>query len=60
MDFDKVKEMWLEFSNIPIDENECIESDFYHWTMGTNRYEIWHWFDEQCPRNLHDDLYSMY
>jgi phage terminase large subunit-like protein len=26
------------------------------WEKGTNRFDIWHWFDENCPNNLHDDL----
>ncbi|MDR1459501.1 MAG: hypothetical protein LBI60_04740 [Bacteroidales bacterium] len=54
--FDRLKEMWMEFGDIPIDDDECIESDFYHWPVGTDRYEIWHWFDDRCPNNLHDDL----
>lgn len=56
IEFNKLLEMWDELSDIPIDEEECIEESFYNWDIGTNRYEIWHWFDEQCPNNLHDDL----
>lgn len=52
----KLQEMWDEFGDIPIDNDECIEQDFYHWLKGSDRYEIWHWFDERCPNNLHDDL----
>lgn len=56
IDFEKIREMWDEFEDIPIDKEECIEKDFYHWEAGTERFEIWHWFDERCPNNLHDDL----
>nr|DAN25940.1 MAG TPA: hypothetical protein [Caudoviricetes sp.] len=56
IDFEKIQEMWEEFEDIPIDEDECIEVQFYNWEVGTNRYDIWHWFDEYCPNNLHDDL----
>lgn len=28
-------------------ETECIEEDFLHFPAGTNRMDIWHWFDEQ-------------
>ncbi len=55
-DFEKIREMWGEFEDVPIDKDECIEEDFYHWKAGTERFEIWHWFDERCPNNLHDDL----
>lgn len=53
---DKLREMWEEFGDIPIDSSKCIDQDFYFWPKGTDRYEIWHWFDEHCPNNLHDDL----
>lgn len=23
---------------------------------GTSKFDVWHWFDERCPNNLHDDL----
>lgn len=52
----KLKDLWEEFGNIPMDENECIESNFCIWGVGTDRFEIWHWFDERCPNNLHDDI----
>ena len=51
-----LKSLWDEFSDTPIDDDECIDTDFYDWPKGTDRYEIWHWFDENCPNNLHDDL----
>lgn len=56
LSFEKLKNMWSELGDICINENDCIEEDFYWWKSGTDRYEIWHWFDEQCPTNLHDDL----
>jgi hypothetical protein len=56
MDFNEIRKMWLEFGDIPIDENECIDAAFYQWPKGTDRYDIWRWFDKQCPNNLHDDL----
>lgn len=56
LEIEQLRKMWEEFGDIPIDNDECIESDFYHWPKGTDRYEIWHWFDERCPNNLHDDL----
>ena len=55
-----LKCLWDEFGDIPIKEDgegeEVIDADFYHWPAGTDRYDIWHWFDEKCPNSLHDDL----
>ncbi|MDR1202697.1 MAG: hypothetical protein LBL58_13875 [Tannerellaceae bacterium] len=60
MDFDELKKMWSELTDIPIkddeDGEEVIDAGFYHWPKGTDRYDIWHWFDKQCPNNLNDDL----
>lgn len=44
--------MWNEFADIPIDDNDEIEQDFYHWEKGTYRFDIWHWFDEKLPNGL--------
>ena len=38
--------MWEKFGDIPVDENGItIEQDFYIWKKGTEKEEIWHWFD---------------
>lgn len=41
--------MWKEFSNIPINIDDEILEDFYHWQKWTHRFDIWHWFDEKLP-----------
>lgn len=38
--------MWEEFGDIPVDKNGItIEQDFYIWKEGTEKEDIWHWFD---------------
>jgi len=41
--------LWADFSNVPVDENDCIEHQFLDFTPGTFREEIWHWFEAQNP-----------
>lgn len=48
--------MWKHFSEIPIDAEDCIETDFLFFEKGTDRNHIWHWFDERCPNGLAVDL----
>ena len=44
---DKVlQEMWNEFGNVPIDDDDDTLCAFYDWEAGTDRMEIWHWFDD--------------
>jgi len=38
---------WEEFSNIPIDENERTEEVFLHFPIGTDKNDIWHWFEDK-------------
>ena len=39
-------EMWEILTDIPIDEDECIEEPFLHFETGTDRYDIWHWIED--------------
>ncbi len=52
----RLKGLWEDFSEIPINNYDEIEEDFLGFSAGTSRFEVWHWFDERCPNNLHDDL----
>lgn len=38
--------LWQQLGDISIDDTECIEDDFHIFKKGTNRLEIWYWFDE--------------
>lgn len=50
----KLKDLWNNFGNIPIDHEEKIEVPFLHFPIGTDRYDIWHWFDDELPNGLHE------
>lgn len=44
----RLEKLWRQFGDVPMNpETECIEEDFLHFPAGTNRMDIWHWFDEQ-------------
>jgi hypothetical protein len=38
--------LWDALGDTPIDDNECIELEYLHFSAGTDREEIWHWFEE--------------
>lgn len=45
--------MWEKFGDIPVDENGItIEQDFYIWKKGTEKEEIWHWFDSRVDGGI--------
>ena len=42
-----IRNMWERFGDVPIDDADCITEKFFQWPAGTNRFDIWHWFDER-------------
>ena len=55
----KVKELWNEFGDVPMNpETECIEEAWRGFPAGTNREEIWHWFEETFDVCVADLMYG--
>ena len=44
--------LWQKLGNIPINEKEEIDENFYIWEKGTSRYIIWHWFDARVTDGI--------
>lgn len=44
--------LWEEFSDVLIDDDECILDDFIGFEAGTHREEVWHWFDERYSKGV--------
>lgn len=41
-----IDKLWKELGDVLVDETGVyIEQDFYIWKKGTEKEEIWHWFD---------------
>ena len=56
-----LKDLWLQFGDIPMNpETEQIESDFLHFPSGTDKEDIWHWFDERWPGGVYELLYHFH
>ncbi|WP_411691004.1 hypothetical protein [Acinetobacter gandensis] len=47
-----IEELWNQFGEVIIDQNECIESNFHIWAIGTDRHDIWQWFDQNSEYGL--------
>lgn len=48
----ELEKLWGKFADVPINNDDKIEEDFYLWEKGTDRFYIWHWFDEKLPNGL--------
>lgn len=54
-----LEDLWSRFIDIPMNpETECIEAPFIHFTAGTHREEIWHWFNERYSKGVYALLYE--
>ena len=51
-----LRDLWEFFGCVLITDDDKIESDFLDFESGTDRLEIWSWFDECCPNGLAIDL----
>ena len=49
-------DLWQRFSEVPVNKDDEIEENFLCFEKGTSKFDVWHWFDDRCPNNLHDDL----
>ncbi len=56
---EKLRKLWNEFEDVPINQDECIDEPFHIWDKGTDRYEIWHWFDDRLPNGIAIDLMGL-
>lgn len=53
-----LEEKWLELEDVPFDpETEKLEAPFLHFPAGTDKEDIWHWFDERHSKGIVHLLY---
>lgn len=42
-----LEKYWAELGDISVDDDGIIQESFLWWPKGTDREDIWHWFDEK-------------
>lgn len=54
-----LEQLWDTLTDIPIDpDTEQIDTDWHIFTKGTDRIDIWRWFDERHTKGVHWLLYE--
>lgn len=54
----RLEALWDQFGDIPMNpDTEQIEEEFLRFPVGTDREEIWHWFDERYSKGVAGLLY---
>ena len=54
----ELENLWKFLEDIPMNENEQLEEDWFIFPKGTDKEEIWHWFDEQHSKGVSYLLYE--
>jgi len=55
----QLEELWAQFGDVPMNpETECIEENFLCFPCGTEREDIWHWFDQRHSKGVAYLLYG--
>lgn len=42
----KARKLWNQLTDTCVDENGCLDEPFLDFEIGTDREEIWHWFED--------------
>ena len=50
---EELENLWQQLGDIPISDTECIDEEFHIWKRGTDRIEIWYWFDEMYKEGVY-------
>lgn len=54
--YERAKELWSKLGDIPINDDEEIEETFLDFPAGTDKFDIWSWFEEQFNLSVAIDL----
>ncbi len=55
----KARELWAEFGDVPVNDVGEIDEPFLVFVPGTDRKDIWHWFEEQFYCSVAKDLMKL-
>ena len=55
---DELRFLWEQFDDIPINDADEIDEEYMGWPVGTNRFDIWHWFDARWPKGVYNLAYE--
>jgi hypothetical protein len=53
------KKLWQKLGEIAVNEEDEIEDSFLHFEKGTDKQEIWHWFEEKFNISVAKDLMNI-
>lgn len=52
----RIKELWVSLGDIPVNSDDEIEENWHIFNKGTDRLEIWSWFEDAYHVSAAKDL----
>ena len=56
---DTVDALWEDLGEVPIDNRDLIQTDWYIFPKGTERFDIWAWFESNFNCSVAMDLMKL-
>ena len=53
---EKALSLWRDLSDVPVNEDDEIDSEFLDFPIGTCKFDIWHWFEDSFNVSVAKDL----
>jgi hypothetical protein len=44
---EELNKLWRELGDVPVNNRDETEQSFLHFPAETDKFEIWHWFEDQ-------------
>lgn len=54
----QIESIWDVFGDVSLDEDECLENEWFGFPKGTDKIDIWRWFDEHHSKGVYYLLYE--
>ena len=55
---EELRGLWLLFSDVSITDEDCIEEEYLGFPAGTNRFDVWRWYDARWPGGVYNLAYE--
>ncbi len=53
---DVYKALWRLLGDVPVTTDDDLDGEFLHFPKGTDKFEVWHWFEETFDISVAKDL----
>lgn len=50
------EDLWAELEDVPCDDMDNLDADWYSFPKGTSKFEVWQWFEEAFCLSVAEDL----